>query len=47
MYKIDKETYRLIIQLCDLALKAGGLQNKDAVDYIVSRFESNEEDNKD
>ncbi len=34
IYEDDKEK-KLIIDLCDLALKTGGLQNKEAVDYIL------------
>jgi hypothetical protein len=39
-YTIDQKTYQLIIQLCDLALKQGGLAIKPAVDYVLERFDA-------
>lgn len=37
IYENDKEK-QLITQLCDMALKTGGLQNKEAVDYILQNM---------
>ena len=37
IYENAKEK-QLIIELCDLALRAGGLQNKDKVDYILANM---------
>ena len=37
-YRIAEEERNIILQLCDIALKAGGLQNKTAVDKIINIF---------
>jgi len=34
-YNIDEETKNIIVQMCDIALKAGGLNNKLAVDRVL------------
>jgi len=39
IYENTKEK-QLIIELCDLALRTGGLQNKDKVDYILANMKS-------
>jgi len=36
MLKVSKEMGGLIQQLCDIALRQGGLQNKPGVDRILS-----------
>ncbi len=38
MYYENEKEKRLITELCDLALRAGGLQNKKAVDYILDNL---------
>jgi hypothetical protein len=38
IYEIEEQLAKLIEGLCDIALKSGGLQNKLAVDYVLSSF---------
>jgi len=37
-YEVDKELAQAIVTLCDIALKQGGLNNKQLVDFTLSRF---------
>lgn len=39
-YEVSDESINLIVQMCDVALKAGGLANKPAVDIILNTFET-------
>lgn len=40
-YEITDEVKNIIVQMCDIALKAGGLQNKVAVDTVLGVFKVN------
>lgn len=37
-YELTEKDLELINQLLDVALRAGGLQNKPAVDYLIDKF---------
>ena len=34
-YEVNEKIKSMLIDLCDVALKAGGLKNKPGVDYIL------------
>lgn len=42
----DKEGKQAITQLCDVALKVGGLKNMDAINQILGAIKSIEEEKK-
>ena len=39
-YEIDDKVVDIIIQMCDLSLRSGGLKNRPAVDMVLSTFKS-------
>lgn len=46
-YEVNEKIKSMIIDLCDVALKAGGLKNKPGVDYILNWLDSPLDESKD